>query len=355
MTPRQRVETVLNGGRADRVPFTVYECMLPPCRAERELRNRGLCILNRQGVFATHRPNVRTTTHSETDDRGRAVVRTVHETPAGTLTAVSEPAGFTAWQRERLFKGPEDYKAIAFLIADECYEPTYAEYAAAEEAFGSDAVFRAAIGLEPLQVLVSGGMMSMQDFCLEWMDRRDELLKLYNLIVANRRRIYPIVAASPASHANYGGNVVPTITGPEVFREYYLPHYNEAAEALHRAHKRIGCHFDADCGLLAEAIGETDLDYIEALTPAPGTDMTLAEARAAWPDKTLWINFPSSAHLRPDAEVEATAVALIDQAGTDGLIIGITEDMPPHRWQDSCRAIMDGIDRHAREHPEMYA
>jgi hypothetical protein len=39
----------------------------------------------------------------------------------------------------------------------------------------------------------------------------------------------------------------------------------------------------------------------------------------------------------------------------DGLLVGITEDMPPDRWQDSCRAIMDGLDRHARERPGCYA
>jgi len=355
MTPRQRVEAVLNGRRADRVPFTVYECMIPPCRAERDLRNRGLCILKRQGVFATRRPNVRTTTHSDTDG-GRTLVRTVHETPAGTVTSVSEPAGFTAWRREYPFKGPDDYKAIAFMIADECYEATYAAYAAAEAAFGHDAVFRAAIGLEPLQVLVSGGLMSMEDFCLEWMDRRDELLKLYDLIVANRRRIYPIVAASPASHANYGGNVVPTITGPEVFGEYYLPHYNEAAEILHRAHKRIGCHFDADCGLLADAIAETDLDYVEAFTPAPGTDMTLADARAAWPDKVLWLNFPSAMHLATDADIAAFTVEALDSLPSpEGVIMGITEDVPEHRWRDSFAAVMDGLDRHAADHADLYA
>ena len=60
---------------------------------------------------------------------------------------------------------------------------------------------------------------------------------------------------------------------------------------------------------LSKAIAGTALDYIEAFTPAPDTDMTLAEARAAWPDKVLWINFPSSVHLKPNAEVEQTAHA----------------------------------------------
>ncbi len=355
MTPRERVETVLNGGRAEVVPFTMYECMIPQCAAERELRNRGLCIVRRDPVFTTRRPNVKTTRLTYTEG-GKTLVRTVHQTPAGTLTAVAEPAAFTSWQREYPFKGPEDYKAILFLFRDECYEPAYERFASAEAAFGHDAIFRAGFGLEPLQQLVSGHVLSMEDFCLEWMQRRDELLKLYDALVENRRRVYPIVAASPAGHANYGGNVVPEVTGPEIFRKYYLPHYNEAAEIMHRCGKKIGCHFDGNCRLLAEAIAETDLDYIEAFTPAPDTDMSLAEARAAWGEKVLWLNFPSSLHLRGDADIAAAAVEMLDSLpAPDGVIVGITEDIPAHRWQDSCRAIMDGLDRHARAHPHLYA
>ena len=151
------------------------------------------------------------------------------------------------------------------------------------------------------------------------------------------------MAQSPAGHANYGGNVTPEIIGLENFETYFVPHYQEAAEVMHRQGKLIGCHFDANTRLLAKAIGGTALDYLEAFTPAPDTDMTLAEARAAWPDKVLWINFPSSVHLQPDATVEAVTVDLLEQAGgLDGLLVGITEDMPPERWQDSCRAIMNG-------------
>ena len=42
------------------------------------------------------------------------------------------------------------------------------------------------------------------------------------------------------------------------------------------------------------------------------------------------------------------------QAILNGLLVGITEDMPPDRWQHSCRSIMDGLERHAREKPELY-
>ncbi len=356
MTPRDRVEIALRGGHGASVPFTIYERKIPQCTAERLMRNRGLCIVKRDApVFSTHRPHVKTTRQYEYRN-GRRLVRTVYETPVGVVHTLDEPAGFTTWHHERMFKRPEDYKVIRFMLRDEVHAPCYERFIRAEEAFGPDGIFRAGFGLEPLQALISGNIMDTETFCLEWMDRRDEVLALYEALVENRRRIYPLVAESPAGHANYGGNVTPEIIGIEVFEKYYVPHYNEAAEIMHRQGKLIGTHLDANCGLLADAVAGTLLDYIEAFTPAPDTDMTLGEARAAWPDKVLWLNFPSSLHLRSDPEVEQATVELLNQVGTvDGLIMGITEDIPPDRWQRSCTAIMDGLERHARERPELYA
>jgi hypothetical protein len=319
------------------------------------MRNRGLCIVERTvPAFVTHTPNVRVTERIYWENN-RRMTRTLYETPKGDLSTLKEAAGFTSWWHEKMFKSPEDYPALLFLLQDEVYEPNDEAFARAQEVYGEDAIFRAQIGLEPLQQLISGSLMGMQTFCIEWMDRRDEVLTLYEAVVENRRKIYPLVAKSPALHANYGGNVVPEVIGLETFERYYVPHYNEAAEVLHQQGKRIGCHFDANCRLLAEAIAGTDLDYIEAFTPAPDTDMTLGEARAAWPGKTLWLNYPSSLHLQPDAKVEQATVDMLNElTAVEGVIMGITEDMPPHRWQDSCQAIMNGLERHAREQPHLY-
>ncbi|MFH1708640.1 MAG: hypothetical protein ABIF71_12105 [Planctomycetota bacterium] len=354
ITARQRVEQALRLERVDRVPFTIYESKIPQCAAERAMRNRGLCIVNRRSVVRTHQPNVKVRQATTWED-GKQMVRTWLETPVGTVTTLTEPAGFTSWTHEKMFKGPDDYKVLRFLLQDEQYEPDYAGFARSEADFGGDAIGRAGFGLEPLQAMISGSLMGMETFCMEWMDRRDEILKLYDILVAKRRLLYPIVAQSPATHANYGGNVVPEIIDVETFKKYYISHYNEAAEVMHKHGKLIGCHFDANCGPIATAIAGTALDYVEAFTPAPDTDMTLAQARAAWPKKALWLNFPSSIHLKPDAAVEQAAVGLLDELdGVEGVIMGITEDMPPDRWQGSCTAIMDGLDRHAKENPKLY-
>jgi hypothetical protein len=354
MTPRDKVLAVLNDGHTDVVPFTVYRNLFPQCRAEREMRNRGLCLVERRPAVKTHRPNVKFKEEIY-QEKGKTFRCRAYETPVGKLSTLHELAGFTSWCHEKMFKGPEDYKALLFLIQDEQYEPDYESFADAERTYDGDAIFRAGLKLEPLQELISGEMMAMQTFCFEWMDRRDEILGLYNALVEKRRQLYPLVAQSPATHTNYGGNVLPEITGVKDFETYYAPHYNEAAEIFHKHGKLLGCHFDANCRQLADAIARTDLDYVEAFTPAPDTDMSLADARRAWPDKVLWLNFPSSQHLRSDAEVEQVAVDLLDELDSiNGLIMGVTEDIPEHRWRQSCQAIMNGLERHADENPHRY-
>ena len=112
---------------------------------------------------------------------------------------------------------------------------------------------------------------------------------------------------------------------------------------------------DANNKAWKHLLAASGLDYIEAFTPATDTDMTLGEARQAWPDKVLWLNFPSSVHLRPDKEIEQFTINMLNELpSTRGVIMGITEDIPKNRWQASCNAIMNGIDTHARDYPGQY-
>ena len=146
MTPRKRVEAILRGDVPDKVPLTMYESKIPQCTAERQLRNEGCCIVYRRvSAYKTHRPNVRQDSHPFVED-GVSYVKNVTHTPVGDLEEVSRPAGFTSWRVSKLFKKPEDYKALMFMVEDERYEENYAAYAKAEETFGEDFILRASVG-----------------------------------------------------------------------------------------------------------------------------------------------------------------------------------------------------------------
>ena len=149
------------------------------------------------------------------------------------------------------------------------------------------------------------------------------------------------------SHIRDGRYTSKNVRPVTAIQKYYVPNYQEAAEEMHRHGKLIGVHFDANCRLFADDIAKMNLDYVEAFTPSPDTDMTLREAREAWPDKVIWINYPSSVHLRSEEEVEEITVELCEAADPgNGFIIGITEDLPANREDGNYRAILDGIDRY---------
>lgn len=347
-TARKRLLAALHRQAVDKTPFSVYECMLPRAAVERRLRNMGLCVVDRTtNVYLTHTPDVKIVTTKYTDN-GVERVRTEYKTPIGNLHTIHQPAGFTFWRNKYIFSEPEDYKKLIFMIDNERYEPNYTAYLRGQELLGDDAIARGAVGSEPLQMLFRD-LMGGERFCLEWMDRRDECIKLYQACVRAARRRYEILADSPCEVFNYGGNFTVEIMGPQVFAEYFLPHYAEAAEMLHKKGKLIGSHFDGNCKQIADLLATSALDYIEAFTPAPDTDMTMPEAVAAWPEKALWINYPSSVHLGSAEKIAQTTRELLEATKDHpGFIIGITEDVPEDRWEESFLTIMRTIDEFGR-------
>jgi hypothetical protein len=111
------MQAVLRGEVPDKIPFTIYESKLPQCAVKRQLRNEGLCIVNRRfSVFRTHSPNVRMETVSYTEN-GVDYVRRTYHTPVGDLFTIDRPAGFTSWHVCKLFKQVEDYKPLFFRYA----------------------------------------------------------------------------------------------------------------------------------------------------------------------------------------------------------------------------------------------
>ena len=342
MTPYQCVITALHGGRPDRIPFTVYENKIIQSSVERELRNRGLCIVRRTRSYKLLRPNVKSQIRYYTDEDGKKLIRKVFPTPYGELSTLDIDGGMTNWTVEYMFKTPDDYNALFYFVADTVIVPEYDSAAKLVSTLGEDFIVRDSLQAEPMQTILNN-FMGPETFSYEWADNRDQILKLYDMLVEVNRKVYPVVAKGPLEFANYGGNVVPNIIGRDNFEKYYIPNYNEAAEILHKEGKLIGSHYDADNSLIMDMIAGTDLDYIEAYDP--GMSPSIKQAQKAWPDKVLWLNWPSAWHLETVDEVKRKTIQLLEEAErTNGLIIGITEDVPEERWRGNYPAIMDGID-----------
>lgn len=341
MTSAQRVHALLRNEPVNKIPFTIYESKLIGLPYEIKMRERGICMVKRISTASYSCPNI--TSHTDAFEYdGKLRYRHCITTPRGDLTYVTEPQKTTSWTVEHMFKSPDDYKKLEFWFKDRIISENY-NYADALKADreARDIVVRDDISLEPLQEIIM--TMGTNEFCIEWMDNRDEILKLYDILCEKRRKVYEIVAQSPFRFSNYGGNVTPSVIGREAFEKYYMPVYEEACEVFHRYGKKIGCHLDADNTVIMDLVAKTNLDYIEAYDA--GISPPLAEASNIWKDKLIWLNWPSGWQFHSYEEIIADTKTLIDSVkDKNKLIIGITEDIPHTIQEKNLNAILDAVE-----------
>jgi len=251
-------------------------------------------------------------------------------------------------EEARLFKSPEDYDALEYLIENQEFEPAFEGFLEAEKRMGGEAYFKTSVPGAPIHALIFS-YMGIETFSIEWSERRERIDRLHELMMANTRKICEIVAQSPARLVQSGGNYTPEVLGKERFLSYVAPQWDEICAILHQGNKLVGSHLDANNLIWAEDVAASGLDWIEAFTPSPDTDMSVADARRLWPGKTLFCNFPSSVHVSSKERIYETTREMLRQAAPgDRFIIGITETVPENRWRESYATIMDAIDDHGR-------
>ena len=345
MTPRQRIRAALHGEEADRVPFTVYWLMLPRGDVERRLRNEGVGILERVPLYTAELPNCQIITREYFEDGVRTQRETV-QTPVGEVYATRKLEGGYGnswWDMDFYVKRPEDYRVLEFMVRDTVYRPNYDAFLLAEERLGEDGFVLGNTDYSPMNKLIYH-YMGIERFSLDLRQRPDAVLSLYETLRARHRDMYRVCAASPAELMNYCGNIHEDVVGLKRFQQYYAPCLNEFADILHEEGKLLSCHLDADMHTLVEAVAGLKNDVVEAFTPVPTCDVTVAEARRAWPDKVLWMNFPSSEHLESPARIHDQTVKILQEAAPGGrFLISITEDIPEHIWRSSLSTIARAI------------
>ncbi len=334
---RAEIELALAGGTPARVPFTMYDGLIPRGVDLAPLQARGLALCCRRGVCRKVMPNVKV---SSVEEPG-GVLRTVYETPLGTLTGRQRRSALAYTPIEHPIKRRDDYRVALFIANDARFEPDYGVFPAAEAKLGRAGKVIAHTCYEPLME-IQVQWVGQERFCYEVADHEDAVLELHAAIARAHRQMYDVVARGPAEWVLYGGNVVPDMLGPQRVRELIAPCWTAFGARLHEAGKKVGCHLDANNRLILDTVRDSGLDFVEAFTPPPDCNVSVAEARAAWPGKRLWLNFPSSVHLRDSAAIRAATRELLAQAGDRrGFLLGVTEDVPVEHLVRSYHAILD--------------
>ena len=151
--------------------------------------------------------------------------------------------------------------------------------------------------------------------------------------------------ALPAPYVDVPDNITAPAIGPARFRKYCVSLYNELADLLAERGAPLYVHMDGMLKPLWQDIARSRVGGLDSFTPLPDCDTSVAEAVAMWPDKRLWVNFPSSIHIASPETIRATAEEILQAAGHSGrLQIQVSENVPLDAWQTSFPIIAGAIE-----------
>jgi hypothetical protein len=361
MNKRERICTAFLGGMPDKVPWTIYRGLLPQDDETEKLQELGLAVVSSAGVYSAERPNV-----SVSEEKGspspqpspfkgegvyakwdeNAWVRTYH-TPVGNLSQTLKTGGYGSTRTlEHLVKERKDYETLEFFINDTIYRPNYQGFKDADKAYGENGLVWASVERAPFQKLWIE-FTGIERLSYDLYDNCDAVERVLDAMLAKQRELWAIVADSPAEFVWCPDNITGEVTGKPHFERYLAPYYEELASVMHKKGKRLVAHMDGRMRRLVECVKKVPVDIIEAFTPPPDGDLPLGEARRAWEDKVISINFPSSIHIAKPEDIRARTLEMLKEvAPGDRIVFGVTENIPGNVLKQSLRTITETINEH---------
>ena len=365
---RQELLAAFRGERPDRIPFTIYFCLIPDAEpldgiaygsnydyAHVPAREPAVAGLHEQrglafiGWFPAHEQSVDGVriTEQEITRNGLPVQCRRIETPVGTVTeeAQIDPTYGSRWVLKHLIKSVDDYRVMQYVYDHTMIEPAYNAYRVADAAMGDKGVVLAEILPIPLQWLLVEVMGSEA-----WSEGLLVHTAEFEVMLQSLQRVYmrqvEIAADSPAQAVWLPDNLTGTYVSPTIFDKYCAPVYDAACTMLQQAGKLTLAHCDGCYTQLKEQIGRTKIDVIEAFTPPPMEMISVAEARAAWPTKVLSINVPGILFTEPREVIIEHVRRYLDEASatTEAFVVGCTENYDVLQFDHAFTAIADAIE-----------
>ena len=310
------------------------------------------------------RPCYTTTMHGvEISERqvtvsGETLFRRTYNTPVGDVwTEEKHEAGVgqwhgqrswrdvSPWHTKRMIASPEDYAVVKYMVENTEYVAVYFPIEQAQDWLGDDGLVVCSLPHSPMQTLMIDWVGSDAGrFFYHLVDHRDLVEDLYRAICKSREPTYEIAARAPVPIIICGDNLDGFLVNPNLFKQYFMPVYEQQANVLHKHDKLMAVHMDGRIAILKDLIAETAIDIVEALPPPPMGDLSIGEALSLWKDKAIWVGFPGGVYeLGPTATQEYTLELLRDAGTGERLVIQMsTENLVSNENLVALTAVLEG-------------
>lgn len=349
MTMRQRILAVVQGKSLDRVPFVMYDGMLPNDEVRETVGRDRLGLMRWCKLYRVEHPHCRFESEVFYIAETKWQRNTLH-TPAGSIyeERAFEAAYGSSSVRRHYIQEADDYDVFCAYLEDCVILENYDQYHSDQHDLGESGVPLVSTERTPYQQLWVR-WTGLANLGYHMADCPDRVARTVELLSQRAEAIFEIMRHSPAHFVDFPDNITAPAIGVKRFRQYCVPLYDRLADMLDDRGVPIFVHMDGDLKPLWGAIAESRVGGIDSLAPAPDNDTSVAQAASMWPAMRLFVNFPSSVHLRPYEGVRAVAEEMLVAAGHTGrLQMQISENVPLGVWRTSLPAIADAIDAFGR-------
>jgi hypothetical protein len=365
MTPRQRVLTLLRGGRPDAVPWfgdldywataLIGRGLKPPdfkTSASYVDWHRDLRVgfyLQGYFPFRTVFPDIRIREWKEGPDRFRTL-----ETPRGTLRERWRwlADSFTEAPVEHLVKSAADLPAYAWLHRNLRYEPDYAFADARLKQVGEDGVVLAYLPKSPLMQMVALDA-GIEAVVAAFLDDESAFLEALDAVGESHARASAIAVGSPAEILMIPENLSSEVVGVTYY-ERFMRAYHEHWTARIAAAGKFSCvHLDGTLKGLLSRIATAGFTFIEAMTPAPAGDLAIEDWAACLGDSptVMWGGLPGiffTGQIPDDAFDRHVRRVLDVMRGQPRYVLGVADQVPPDGLESRVRRVAELVEAYGR-------
>ena len=361
MTPRERILTILNGGRPDRVPWFGdldywASALIARGKMPRDFKTSADYIrwhgkLDVGYYLQGHFPFRTISEYGQKvwhEDRRR--FREI-DTPRGRLRECWEylPGSFAEAPVEHLVKSEKDLAGLRFIYERTFYEPDYDYASRRREQIGEQGILLCYLPKSPfMQMVALEAGIEMVVFAES--SATEEFAATLAAMKAAFDRAARIALDSPAEALMIPENLSAEMVGPRLFEAYMRSYQEEWIGKIAAAGKSSFIHMDGTLKGLLENEASTGVTVIEAMTPAPVGDLAVE----AWADAAgeagtiLWGGIPGS-YFTPvvrDEEFERHVAAVLAVMRTDPrYVLGVADQVPPDGLESRVRRVAELVEK----------
>jgi hypothetical protein len=338
MTPRENLIGALDGRRPDWIPYTVNQEFVTDDPTWEHLFAAGLCRIPYVHTVREEMIGVERVVEPVTW-QGQPGRRVTLRTSQGEISQIE----VNGWVQEYYLKTPADYRVMAHIVRNTRLSLDPAGFEAAEREVGDRGQTLIGVGRSPMQTILVD-YAGLEEFSYHLADGFPELFELAEALEAQLLERCRLTAVGPGRFISLLENFTAESWGAARFRQYHLPVYAKLLPIFQAAGKRLFPHCDGQLACVAPLLAGTGFAGIESLTEPPEGDMTLAQARAAFPDKVFWANINVGVYALPPADLRRWVRERVQAAAPDGrgLVFEISEDLPPN-WREAIPVVLETL------------